>query len=105
MFFDDIIVEGCNSITVDVSEEEQFNLNVFPNPSSNNFTFQYNSETSDNLEFRMLNSLGQEVWNYQSKGSQNGIEVIETQGLSTGVYTLVVKGDRLTVSERLILTK
>ncbi|MFT7102683.1 MAG: hypothetical protein ACJAYA_001257, partial [Bacteroidia bacterium] len=39
------------------------------------------------------------------KGSQNGIEVIETQGLSTGVYTLVVKGDRMNVSERLILTK
>ena len=105
VFFDDIIVEGCNSITVDVSEEEQFNLNVFPNPSSNNFTFQYQSESSDNLDFRMLNSLGQEVWNYQSRGNQNGIEVIETQGLSTGVYTLVVKGDRLNVSERLILTK
>ncbi|MFT6209419.1 MAG: hypothetical protein ACJATE_000009 [Bacteroidia bacterium] len=105
MDFDDIIVEGCSSITVDISEEEQFNLNVFPNPSSNNFTFQYQSESSDNLDFRMLNSLGQEVWNYQSKGSQNGIEVIETQGLSTGVYTLVVKGDRMNVSERLILTK
>jgi len=105
LYLDDIIVEGCNSITVDISEEEQFNLNVFPNPSSNNFTFQYQSESSDNLDFRMLNSLGQEVWNYQSKGSQNGIEVIETQGLSTGVYTLVVKGDRLNVSERLILTK
>jgi hypothetical protein len=105
VYFDDIVVEGCNSITVDISEEEQFNLNVFPNPSSNNFTFQYQSESSDNLDFRMLNSLGQEVWNYQSKGSQNGVEVIETQGLSTGVYTLVVKGDRLNVSERLILTK
>lgn len=105
LFLDDIVVEGCNSITVDISEKEQFNLNVYPNPSSHNFTFQYQSDSSDKLHFSMLNPLGQEVWNHQTNGGQNGIEVIETQGLSTGVYTLVVKGDKVNVSKRLILTQ
>ncbi|MCF8461118.1 MAG: T9SS type A sorting domain-containing protein [Flavobacteriales bacterium] len=102
---DDIIVEGCSSITVDVSETEQFDLRVYPNPSSDNFTFSYSSDVSSKLDFRMLNSLGQEVWNYQTSGQTAGTHQIDTRGLATGIYTLVVKGDRLNVSERLILTK
>ncbi len=101
---DDIIIEGCSSITVDISETEKFDLRVYPNPSSDNFTFSYNSDASSKLDFRMLNAVGQEVWKYQTTGSA-GTHQIDTQGLATGVYTLVVKGDRLNVSERLILTK
>ncbi len=108
MFFldiDDIVIEGCSSITVDISETEKFDLRVYPNPSSENFTFSYNSDASGKLDFRMLNSLGQEVWNHQTSGQTAGTHQIDTRSLATGVYTLVVKGDRLNVSERLILTK
>jgi len=105
LFLDDIIVEGCNSLIVSVSEREEFNLSVYPNPSVANFTFKFAMEAAENIDFRMLNSIGQEVWNYSSFGKSNGTQVIETQDLSAGVYTLVVKGERLNVSERLILTK
>ncbi|MCF8278011.1 MAG: zinc-dependent metalloprotease [Flavobacteriales bacterium] len=101
---DDIIIEGCSSITVDISETEKFDLRVYPNPSSENFTFSYNSDAISKLDFRMLNSVGQEVWNYQSTGP-TGTHQIDTRGLAVGVYTLIVKGDNLNVSERLILTK
>ena len=102
---DDIIIEGCSSITVDISETEKFDLRVYPNPSSENFTFSYSSDAASKLDFRMLNSLGQEVWNYQTNAQTTGTHQIDTRGLSAGVYTLVVSGDRLNVSERLILTK
>jgi hypothetical protein len=105
IFFDDIIVEGCNSITVGVEENEDFYLNVFPNPSSGNFTFRYNSQSSNDIEFRLLNSVGQQVWNYQSAGNASGTETIATQGLAAGVYTLMVTADDVNVSKRLILTK
>ncbi|MCF8463271.1 MAG: zinc-dependent metalloprotease [Flavobacteriales bacterium] len=102
---DDIIVEGCSSITVDISESEKFDLRVYPNPSSENFTFSYSSDVSSKLDFRMLNSLGQEVWNYQTTEQTAGTHQIATNGLASGVYTLVVKGEKLNISERLILTK
>jgi hypothetical protein len=105
LFLDDMVIEGCSTITVDIGEIETFNMNVFPNPSSNNFTFQYLGSAAQNFEFVVLNSVGQQVWSKQVSGQTSGTAIIETGNLSSGVYTLVVRGDKLNVSERLILTK
>lgn len=105
LFLDDIEVEGCSQLTVGVDEEAEFNMNVFPNPSSNNFTFQFNSAVAEDLTFEMFNSVGQKVWGQSIQDRSRGIETINTSGMAAGVYTLVVRSESINVSERLILTK
>ena len=102
---DNVVIEGCSSITVDLSETERFNMKVYPNPSNGNFTFQYSDDSNENLTFLVFNSVGQQVWSAESLGQANGTQIISTENLSAGVYTLVVRGDKVNVSERLILTK
>lgn len=104
-FLDDIEVEGCTSITVGFEDETEFNMNVFPNPSSDNFTFQYHSEAAEEINFEMFNSVGQKVWNHTAANQTQGIETINASGMAAGVYTLVVKGESFNASERLILAK
>lgn len=105
LFFDDIEVQGCTAITVDMAENEQLKLNVYPNPSLSNFTFNFNMPVAKDLQFKLLNAMGQEVWNHTSSTKASGEQTIETHNLSAGVYTLMVQGKNLNVSERLILTK
>ncbi len=107
MFFlelDEIEVEGCTSTLVGISEGDAFKINVFPNPSSSNFTFKYATDSNEKLNFSLHNSVGQSVWSHQSSNGLNGEETIETGGLSAGIYTLVVQGETFNVSKKLILT-
>lgn len=106
LFLDEIEVEGCSSITVGLNDDaEDLQMSVYPNPSNGNFTFMYKMESSEQLRFELLNAVGQVVWNESSDAATSGIRVIETTGMSAGVYTLVVRSDSFSRSERLILTK
>jgi hypothetical protein len=108
MFFldlDEIVVEGCSSTPVSVVENAEFKMNVFPNPSSENFTFQYTGADNERLDFVLTNAVGQQVWSYTARNTDSGMQTIRTSDLSSGIYTLLVTGDKLRVSEKLILTK
>jgi hypothetical protein len=104
LYLDDIVVEGCSSVTVAIDENESFDMKVYPNPSTQNFTLQYSTETTGNIDLMLYNSVGQQVWSQQIVGRSNGLTTINTDGLSAGVYSLVVKGDKVNASKRLVLT-
>jgi len=105
LFIDDIIVEGCESTLVGLNEDSGLEMRVFPNPSTGDFTFVYNMETSEVLNFELFNAMGQQVWTHTSSGNNSGRQTLDTEKLSGGVYTLIVKGETTHASERLILSK
>lgn len=105
LFLDDIEVEGCSSLTVGIDENEEFNFNVFPNPSTGDFTVQFAGKRSQDFELIMLNAVGQTVWSKQIKDQALGVQTITTENLPSGIYTLIMKGDNLNDSKRLVLTK
>lgn len=106
LYIDDIEVEGCTNLTVGLEEEqEDLQFNVFPNPSSENFTFTFKTERTTDIQFEMLNALGQVVWNETSGNSTQGTRTIDTSQLSGGVYTLTARSNSFNASKRLILTK
>lgn len=104
LFIDDIEVEGCTSLTVGLNDPERVSVNVYPNPSNGDFTFVYSSLAEEELQFELMNNLGQIVWS-ESRNGKSGKEVIDTGRLGSGVYTFVVRTDKYVKSEKLILTK
>lgn len=105
LFIDDIEVEGCTQLTVGVEEAENLEFNVFPNPSNENFTFTYKTETTSEMRFELVNAMGQIVWRDNSNNSTQGTRFIETRELSSGVYTLIARSDKFNASKRLVLSK
>jgi hypothetical protein len=103
--FDDIEVEACNQLTVGVAQTEDLTMNVFPNPSNENFTLTYAFEDADPINFELFNTMGQRVWSSTSSGNNSGRLNIETADLSGGIYTLVARNKRYNNSKKLILTK
>jgi hypothetical protein len=103
--FDDIEVEACNQLTVGVAQTEDLTMNVFPNPSNENFTLTYAVEDADPINFELFNTMGQRVWSSTSSGNNSGRLNIETADLSGGIYTLVARNKRYNNSKKLILTK
>ncbi|MGB0917437.1 MAG: choice-of-anchor J domain-containing protein, partial [Flavobacteriales bacterium] len=105
LLLDDIVVEGCSTEPVGITENESIDLAIYPNPSSENFVVRYSNKAGDDLTFSMFNTVGQEVWSKTSSSRGTAFETINTSNLTSGVYTLVVRGSNLNESKRLILAK
>lgn len=103
--FDDIEVEACNQLTVGVSQTEELTMNVFPNPSNDNFTLTYALDNSEPINFDLFNTMGQRVWSSTSSGNSSGRLMIQTTDLAGGVYTLVARNEHYNSSKKLILSK
>ena len=103
--FDDIEVEACNQLTVGLSQTEELMMNVFPNPSNENFTLTYAIDGGEAIRFELFNTMGQRVWSSTSGSNNSGKLIIDTVELSRGVYTLVARNERYNSSKKLILTK
>ncbi len=104
LYLDDIYMNGCNTTIVGVQEEENIAMQVFPNPSSANFTIRF-TKKSPKTALALYNAVGQKVWSkvISAQGAVN-IE-IETESLASGLYTLVLNNDANNVSQKLVLNK
>ena len=75
-------------------------MNIFPNPNTGLFTIVLNISliTGENVKMKIVNILGQEVYNkeYEIK-DKNFKEIVELdKSLPTGIYTLqVIIGDKI----------
>jgi subtilisin-like proprotein convertase family protein len=85
-------VEICSQTAVLTSESfglSEFSL--YPNPNSGNFTVQFNSETSNNIDIRVHDLRGREVFlkTYQNNGLFN--QTIQLNNIMSGVYLVTVQ--------------
>jgi len=104
LYLDDIYMNGCNTTIVGLNEPESNTLEVYPNPSSENFSVRFENQ-SPTSNLTLFNSLGQQVWS-KVVSTQGAISVtIETQTLSGGLYTLILNDETKSVSKKLVLNK
>lgn len=87
---------GLTPPTVGIYENELANLSVYPNPTKAFVTLDLSNSNAQKLDVRILNSLGQRVYNKQEIGSK--IITLDLSELSNGSYVLVVNSEHSRVA-------
>ncbi len=90
-----VVVENC----LDISEMEEVNIEIYPNPSKGVFRIKNSSNKS--VQVKILDSRGKEVYNKVNYNTDQ----IDVSSLTAGVYHLIILDSGLIYQEKLILSK
>lgn len=82
---DSVDIKFCS--TVGITENDQINISVFPNPASEKLTVALDSKTNNDVDFKMYNSTGDILILEKLNEGQNRFN---TQTLSSGFYFYVI---------------
>ncbi len=82
-----------HDITVGLNEVNNKNapLIVFPNPTSNSFSFTIPNLKEEQINIKLYNSKGQEVYNLDTRHQQNKYNSIHIENFTQGIYYLKVQ--------------
>jgi subtilisin-like proprotein convertase family protein len=83
---------------------ENWNVSVYPNPTENNFTLDYSFKTNSNVEFFLVNMLGDIITNQTLKGN-HGQLVIKDKELEPGLYLIKLIGQEREQIIKLVVAK
>jgi hypothetical protein len=81
--------------------ENDFNVNIYPNPSSNIFNLEFSSDTKS--EILVTNILGEQVYFESNKSVGEFITQIDLSNYSKGIYNLTIKTSDGISNHKLIL--
>ena len=90
---------------VDAAKNES-RLKVFPNPTSKNFTIQYNAALTGKVVLQLCDISGKKtvLWTGQMKNEKNTLDITMPAALTAGIYMLeVVEGTKVIESNKLVL--
>ena len=91
--FDKFFVSGANVINAVSSTQTPAEVRIFPNPSANTFTFEWNlAQRSTEIHLEIYNVLGEKVAENALPPTQQGKQLIATP-FASGVYTIKMVGD------------
>lgn len=90
---------GVNDITLAEAVE------ITPNPTSDYATVQVSLPVSADIQFKLTDYLGQEVWSANMTNSLSATYVIDMTKFAAGVYQLNIISDDAVVGKQIVLTK
>ncbi|MGM0613445.1 MAG: C10 family peptidase [Bacteroidota bacterium] len=90
-----------------ISQQTKQAIKIYPNPADGHFTLSMESSAEEHLTIKITNMHGQEVYYEELKNlSATGFKKdIQTGNLSSGMYYLDVRGEKLQVKKKLIIYK
>lgn len=92
-----------NYITLNVKENVLMeSLHVFPNPTANNFTVKFDSETK-NSKLVLIDHTGKIV--RSSSSLQTQIMEVNTSDLPSGIYTLKIQSEDYVWTKKMVVTR
>jgi len=114
-YFMETPTPGSSNIITNVEEEiipSGYSLNIYPNPFNPTTTIQYQIPEMSNVELKIYDILGTEIWNlYESEKSAgtyklkwNGVNNFG-QKISSGIYILQISAGNYTKSFKMMLMK
>ena len=99
-------LEICTSSTVGIFESSKdTKATIFPNPGTGLFNINLSGLTEDSYKVKVLNSLGQVVFEKNSTLNNTKTCQIDLSDKQDGVYFLVIQGNKNITTERIILQR
>lgn len=82
------------------------NIKIYPNPSSDEFTIEMDIFETQNIEVKIINVLGQEIYN-EKLNHYKGFyrKLIDSKGYTNGVYLVKIKLDNKIITKKLTIVK
>lgn len=90
---------------VNINEEENNNLKVYPNPTINNFTIETTLVSSGNIETVIKNTLGQTVYSLNEKASNGLFKKTIDSNLGQGLYFLTLQTNEGLMTKKIEILK
>jgi PKD repeat protein len=104
IYLDDINLMGVDDEGVFVGEISPIMaLQVFPNPSDGNMTVQLFTQHNSSTNITLYNNLGQVCRNLFNGSIGAGNHIFELEGLTSGMYTLVVNQGDQTMTRKVVI--
>jgi hypothetical protein len=110
----DVTLEGCSSavsnniviIHTDIVDADAEIVSVYPNPNKGAFWLSLNSTDYAVYDMQVINSTGGVVYQ-MSDLRVNGAfkQYFELQGISAGVYTIVLRSDKRQIFRKIIINR
>lgn len=94
-------------IGVDDSQIENIDLNVYPNPASNNITVEFLNPKLQNVNIKIINSIGQELKRLSSGSMPAGIiqRNYDVSDLRNGLVYLIIEINEQKASRKILINK
>jgi PKD repeat protein len=104
IYLDDINLFAVDNEGVFVGEiSPAMALQVFPNPSDGNMTVQLFTQNNEATSINLYNNLGQVCRNLYNGSIGAGNHIFELEGLTSGMYTLVVNQGDQTMTRKVVI--
>ncbi|MFI5219655.1 MAG: SBBP repeat-containing protein [Bacteroidia bacterium] len=97
----DTVVVPCRE-GENIFAENNFDVNVFPNPSSDDFTFEIENGNGESVTVEIFDVTGKMIW---SETIHNSTFIIQHSSLSPGIYSAVITVGENKKSIRIIKTE
>lgn len=98
-FIDNINIDE----TLSLQENEAINFNMYPNPASDEVTFQFYNINSDIAEIEINNMLGQLVYKSKIPMTDSKNLVVDINKFSSGIHLVTIKNGNLKQIKKLIV--
>ena len=98
-FIDNINIDE----TLSLQDVEAINFNMYPNPASDEVTFQFYNNNSDSTEIEINNMLGQLVYKSKIPLTDSNNLVVDINKFSSGIHLVTIKKGNLKQIKKLIV--
>lgn len=89
--------------SIGIEENSASNINVYPNPSNGLVKVNFGELSSGTYNVRLLNIVGQDVFNQDVEISAGTVESFNFEGLDKGVYLMNITGNGLNTVRKITL--
>jgi hypothetical protein len=97
----DFHITAVSSISIE--ENLASNVNVYPNPSNGQVKVNFGELSSGTYNVRLVNIIGQDVFNQDVEISTGTVEVFNFESLDKGVYLMNITGNGLNTVRKVTL--
>jgi len=99
-FYSDTLLDSSLVLSIANIEKEQINFNIYPNPTEDFFTIEFENNTKEKIELQIINSFGILIEKIDLKTTKT---IINTSNYSKGIYFVKLnKGQNSSVQKLLI---